>query len=162
MVLRWVAAGVLEAAQGFRRVNGCNDMPALVAALRVRGRAAGIRGVVRDGCVVVNRAAAEFQQRKGHPLACQEGSDQRGHILTSLHPTEPLRRFEHPGGDPAQHHRPAAPAFHMALHVARAAEETLNGVRGGERSLEDAPIDPGPAQSACRRALSRTLVAALG
>ena len=35
MVLRWVAAGVLEAAQGFRRVNGCNDMPALVAALRV-------------------------------------------------------------------------------------------------------------------------------
>ena len=36
MVLRWVAAGVLEAAQGFRRVNGCNDMPALVAALRVR------------------------------------------------------------------------------------------------------------------------------
>ena len=25
------------------------------------------RGVVRDGCVVVNQAAAEFQQRTGHP-----------------------------------------------------------------------------------------------
>ena len=31
-------------------------------------RAAGTRGIVRDGCVVVNRAAAEFQQRTGHPL----------------------------------------------------------------------------------------------
>ena len=30
-------------------------------------RAAGTRGIVRDGCVVVNRAAAEFQQRTGHP-----------------------------------------------------------------------------------------------
>ena len=36
MVLRWVAAGVLEAAKGFRRVKGCQDMPALVAALRAR------------------------------------------------------------------------------------------------------------------------------
>ena len=26
MVLRWVAAGVLEAAKGFRRVKGCQDM----------------------------------------------------------------------------------------------------------------------------------------
>ena len=36
MVLRWVAAGVLETAKGFRRVQGCQDMPALVAALRAR------------------------------------------------------------------------------------------------------------------------------
>ena len=36
MVLRWVAAGVLEAAKGFRRVKGCTDMPRLVAALRAR------------------------------------------------------------------------------------------------------------------------------
>ena len=36
MVLRWVAAGVLEATKGFHRVNGCTDMPALVAALRAR------------------------------------------------------------------------------------------------------------------------------
>ena len=34
MVLRGVTAGVLEAAKGFRRVKGCKDMPALVAALR--------------------------------------------------------------------------------------------------------------------------------
>ena len=56
--------------------------------------------------------------------------------LDILAPGEPLRRFAHPGGHPAQHHRPAAPAFHRALHVARSAEETLDGVRGGERSLE--------------------------
>ena len=31
MVLRWVAAGVPEAAKGFRRVKGCQDMPALVS-----------------------------------------------------------------------------------------------------------------------------------
>ena len=30
-------------------------------------RAVRTRGVVRDGCVVVNQAAAEFQQRTGHP-----------------------------------------------------------------------------------------------
>ena len=36
MVLRWVAAGVLEATKGFRRVKGCKDMPQLVAALRAR------------------------------------------------------------------------------------------------------------------------------
>ena len=68
MVLRWVAAGVLEAAKGFRRVKGCQDMPALVAGPSGARRAAGTRGIVRDGCVVVNRAAAEFQQRTGHPL----------------------------------------------------------------------------------------------
>ena len=67
MVFRWVAAGVLEAAKGFRRVQGCQDMPALVAALRARDAAVRTRGVVRDGCVVVNQAAAEFQQRTGHP-----------------------------------------------------------------------------------------------
>ena len=70
MVLRWVVAGVLEAAKGFRRVQGCQDMPALVAALCPPGtrRAVRTRGVVRAGCVVVHQAAAEFQQRTGHPL----------------------------------------------------------------------------------------------
>ena len=43
MVLRWVAAGVLEAAKGFRRVKGCQDMPALVAALRARDARLGLR-----------------------------------------------------------------------------------------------------------------------
>ena len=42
MVLRWVAAGVLEAAKGFRRVKGCKDMPALVAALRARDARLGL------------------------------------------------------------------------------------------------------------------------
>ena len=27
MILRWVAAGVLEAVKGFRRLKGCGDMP---------------------------------------------------------------------------------------------------------------------------------------
>ena len=42
MVLRWVAAGVLEAAKGFRRVQGCRDMPVLVAALRARDAQLGL------------------------------------------------------------------------------------------------------------------------
>ena len=42
MVLRWVAAGVLEAAKGFRRVQGCQEMPALVAALRARDARLGL------------------------------------------------------------------------------------------------------------------------
>ena len=36
MMLRWVAAGVLEAVKGFRRLKGCGDMPRLVTALRAR------------------------------------------------------------------------------------------------------------------------------
>jgi transposase-like protein len=42
MMLPWVAAGVLEAAKGFRRVKGYADMPMLVAALRVRDRQLGL------------------------------------------------------------------------------------------------------------------------
>ena len=42
MVLRWVAVGVLDAATGFRRVQGCQDMPALVAALRARDARLGL------------------------------------------------------------------------------------------------------------------------
>ena len=42
MVLRWVAAGGLEAAKGFRRVKGCRDMPVLVAALRARDAQLGL------------------------------------------------------------------------------------------------------------------------
>ena len=42
MVLRWVAAGVLEAAKGFRRVKGCKDMPMLVTALRARDAQLGL------------------------------------------------------------------------------------------------------------------------
>ena len=38
MMLRWMAAGVLEATKGFRRLKGHADMPQLVAALRARDR----------------------------------------------------------------------------------------------------------------------------
>ena len=43
MMLRWVAAGVLEAAKGFRRLKGHADMPQLVAALRARDQRLGYR-----------------------------------------------------------------------------------------------------------------------
>jgi putative transposase len=42
MMLRWVAAGVLEAVKGFRRVKGYADMPMLVTALRARDRLLGL------------------------------------------------------------------------------------------------------------------------
>jgi putative transposase len=47
MMLRWVAAGVLEAVKGFRRVKGYADMPMLVAALRARDRQLGL-GVAQE------------------------------------------------------------------------------------------------------------------
>jgi putative transposase len=42
MMLRWVAAGVLEAVKGFRRLKGYADMPLLVAALRARDQQLGL------------------------------------------------------------------------------------------------------------------------
>lgn len=42
MMLRWVAAGVLEAVNGFRRLKGHADMPQLVAALRARDQRLGL------------------------------------------------------------------------------------------------------------------------
>ena len=42
MMLRWVAAGVLEAAKGFRRLKGHRDMPTLVAKLRARDQQLGL------------------------------------------------------------------------------------------------------------------------
>ena len=42
MMLRWVAAGVLEAVKGFRRVKGYAEMPMLIAALRARDRQLGL------------------------------------------------------------------------------------------------------------------------
>src|ERR671911_984839 len=41
MMLRWVAAGVLEAVKGFRRLKGHRDMPTLVATLRARDQQLG-------------------------------------------------------------------------------------------------------------------------
>jgi transposase-like protein len=42
MVLRWVAASVLEAVKGFRRLKGHKEMPKLVAALRARDQQLGL------------------------------------------------------------------------------------------------------------------------
>jgi transposase-like protein len=42
MMLRWVAAGVLEAVKGFRRLKGHGDMPTLVATLRARDQRLGL------------------------------------------------------------------------------------------------------------------------
>src|SRR4029453_19390580 len=42
MMLRWVAAGILEAVKGFRRLKGYADMPTLVSALRARDRQLGL------------------------------------------------------------------------------------------------------------------------
>jgi len=42
MMVRWVAAGVLEAVKGFRRLKGHGDMPRLVTALRARDQQLGL------------------------------------------------------------------------------------------------------------------------
>jgi putative transposase len=48
MVVRWVAAGVLEAVKGFRRLKGHKAMPQLVAALRARDQQLGIAAAVEN------------------------------------------------------------------------------------------------------------------
>jgi hypothetical protein len=48
MMLRWVAAGILEAVKGFRRVKRYADMPTLVAALRARDRQLGLSAQEED------------------------------------------------------------------------------------------------------------------
>jgi len=42
MMIRWMTAAVFEAAKGFRRLKGCKDLPALVAALRRRDEQLGL------------------------------------------------------------------------------------------------------------------------
>lgn len=49
LMLRWVAAGVLEAVKGFRRLKGYADMPTLVTALRTRDRQLGLLSAETDG-----------------------------------------------------------------------------------------------------------------
>jgi transposase-like protein len=50
MVVRWVAAGVLEAVKGFRRLKGHKEMPKLIAALRARDQQLGV--VVKEAVKV--------------------------------------------------------------------------------------------------------------
>ena len=55
MVLRWVAAGVLEATKGFRRIKGCKDRrssrhaTAVLNAVILRGRVVGFPLIATDG-----------------------------------------------------------------------------------------------------------------
>ena len=48
MMLRWMAAGILEAVKGFRRLKGYADMPTLVSALRARDRQLGFLTAEED------------------------------------------------------------------------------------------------------------------
>ena len=48
MVVRWVAAGILEATKGFRRLQGKSDMPKFVAALRARDQQLGLGNVTEN------------------------------------------------------------------------------------------------------------------
>ena len=48
MMLRWVAAGILEAVKGFRRLKGYAAMPTLVNALRTRDRQLGLLTAQED------------------------------------------------------------------------------------------------------------------
>ena len=91
-----------------------------------------------------------------------EGSDQRGHILTSLHPAEPLRRFEHPGGHPAQHHRPrrASVSHGAARGRVRLRRLSMAFVVASDRwRRSDRPT---PSTVSVSSSPSRTRVAALG
>ena len=88
-------------------------------------------GSVHD-YATISDDAPESQAR----VTCPESSDERRHIFAPFHPTEPFRGFEHTGGHPAKHHRPTAPALHISFQMARATEQTLDGVCRGQRALE--------------------------
>ena len=68
-MLRRVAAGILEAVKGFRRLKGYAVADAGPCSARARPPARTRHGGRRSsGRVVVTRAAVEFQQPTGHPL----------------------------------------------------------------------------------------------
>jgi hypothetical protein len=49
---------------------------------------------------------------------------------------KPFHRFEDGGGGPSKHHLPAAPPFHIALHLPRAADQALDRAGGGQQLAE--------------------------
>jgi transposase-like protein len=63
MMLRWVAAGVLEAVKGFRRVKGYADMPMLVAALRTRDQKLGLSNPRDRGTCRVGEVHHRYEQQ---------------------------------------------------------------------------------------------------
>ena len=62
--------------------------------------------------------------------------DELRHTSVALEPPKPFGGFQHASGDPPEDHRAPAPALHVVLHVPGAAEETLDRIRRGQRSLE--------------------------
>ena len=95
MVLRWVAAGVLEAANGFRRVNGCQDMPTLVAALRARdGRSRSSPGRWRTWPRTTGRSPRRYALNGDDPTG---GPGAQGDAASA----EPPLNFNSRRGNPA-------------------------------------------------------------
>jgi len=69
-------------------------------------------------------------------IASSERRDELRHLRFPLEATKSFRGFENASGDPADHHRPTAPAFHIALHMTRPTQETFDRIGGGERVTE--------------------------
>jgi hypothetical protein len=65
-------------------------------------------------------------------IACTKGGDESGHVGMTLQSPEAFDGFEHARSDLAQHHLTSTPALHIPLHVARATEQALGGIRRGE------------------------------
>ena len=64
MVVRWVAAGVLEAVKGFRRLKGHKAMPQLVAALRARDQQLGLAVAVENVASSSTAPPLNFNSRR--------------------------------------------------------------------------------------------------
>ena len=70
------------------------------------------------------------------PIAGTQRVDQRGHVSIPLHATAALDGLEDSRGHPPEHHLPATPTFHVALHQPCAADEALGRSRRGERAAQ--------------------------
>jgi hypothetical protein len=69
-----------------------------------------------------------YSSRIRWPTSCAGTyGDEHRHVSITLHAAEALDSLQNAGGDPPQHHLPAAPPLNVALHVSRATEETLGG-----------------------------------
>ena len=93
MMLRWVAAGVLEAVKGFRRLKGHADMPTLVAALRARDQQLGL-GVLSG--------ERRVESSTEPPLNFNSGRDIPRDAVPAdtTSPTRPQHRRRTPAGSP--------------------------------------------------------------
>src|SRR5262249_38901088 len=69
-------------------------------------------------------------------VTCTKSRDEHRHVSISLHASKALHCLQHTRRDPPQHHLSVAPAFDITLHVTRATDETLGGVRRRERAAQ--------------------------